>query len=94
MRTPLTRRLPALAVLAADPARRGGVRGAAGAALAVDGDARCPRDDRRRVGAPTAGPLLFFDLETTGLSGGAGTLAFLVGCGYFEGDGFLTGSTS
>jgi uncharacterized protein YprB with RNaseH-like and TPR domain len=26
-------------------------------------------------------PWLFFDLETTGLSGGAGTLAFLVGCG-------------
>lgn len=31
---------------------------------------------------------LFVDLETTGLSGGAGTLAFLVGCGYFEGDAF------
>ena len=42
------------------------------------------------AGAPTAGPLLFFDLETTGLSGGAGTLAFLVGCGYFEGGGFHT----
>jgi uncharacterized protein YprB with RNaseH-like and TPR domain len=27
---------------------------------------------------------LFIDLETTGLSGGAGTLAFLVGCGYFD----------
>ena len=27
---------------------------------------------------------MFFDLETTGLSGGAGTLAFLVGCGWFE----------
>jgi uncharacterized protein YprB with RNaseH-like and TPR domain len=36
-------------------------------------------------------PFVFFDLETTGLSGGAGTLAFLVGCGWFEGDGsFLT----
>jgi len=36
-------------------------------------------------------PFLFFDLETTGLSGGAGTLAFLVGCGWFEADGaFLT----
>jgi uncharacterized protein len=33
------------------------------------------------------GPLLFFDLETTGLSGGAGTYAFLVGCGWFEPDG-------
>lgn len=29
-------------------------------------------------------PLLFFDLETTGLSGGAGTLAFLVGCAWFD----------
>jgi uncharacterized protein len=34
--------------------------------------------------------LLFLDLETTGLSGGAGTYAFLVGCGYFEGQAFHT----
>jgi uncharacterized protein len=27
---------------------------------------------------------LFIDLETTGLSGGAGTVAFLVGCGWFD----------
>jgi uncharacterized protein YprB with RNaseH-like and TPR domain len=27
---------------------------------------------------------VFIDLETTGISGGAGTLAFLVGCGYFD----------
>ena len=27
---------------------------------------------------------VFIDLETTGLSGGAGTVAFLVGCGYFD----------
>jgi uncharacterized protein len=27
---------------------------------------------------------IFIDLETTGLSGGAGTVAFLVGCGYFD----------
>jgi len=32
-------------------------------------------------------PFVFFDLETTGLSGGAGTLAFLVGCGTFLADG-------
>jgi uncharacterized protein YprB with RNaseH-like and TPR domain len=31
-----------------------------------------------------AGRLLFVDLETTGLAGGAGTRAFLVGCGWFE----------
>lgn len=34
------------------------------------------------------GRLLFIDLETTGLSGGAGTYAFLVGCGWFEGAAF------
>ncbi|MEQ1760299.1 MAG: ribonuclease H-like domain-containing protein [Vicinamibacterales bacterium] len=32
--------------------------------------------------------LMFFDLETTGLAGGAGTYAFLVGCGWFEGAAF------
>ncbi|HUK35778.1 MAG TPA: ribonuclease H-like domain-containing protein, partial [Vicinamibacterales bacterium] len=35
-------------------------------------------------------PFVFFDLETTGLSGGAGTQAFLVGCAWFEDDGGLT----
>jgi uncharacterized protein len=30
------------------------------------------------------GRTVFIDLETTGLSGGAGTVAFLVGCGYFD----------
>lgn len=28
--------------------------------------------------------VVFFDIETTGLSGGAGTLPLLVGCGWFE----------
>lgn len=32
--------------------------------------------------------LLFLDTETTGLSGGAGTCAFLVGAGFFKGDSF------
>ena len=32
---------------------------------------------------------VFFDLETTGLAGGAGTVAFLVGCGYFERGAFV-----
>jgi hypothetical protein len=36
----------------------------------------------------TRGPV-FFDLETTGLAGGAGTVAFLVGCGYFERGAFV-----
>lgn len=34
------------------------------------------------------GRLLFVDLETTGLAGGAGTYAFLVGCAWFEGAAF------
>lgn len=33
---------------------------------------------------------LFLDVETTGLTGGTGTLAFLVGVGYFEGSRFVT----
>ena len=32
--------------------------------------------------------VVFFDIETTGLSGGAGTIAFLAGCGWFEDEGF------
>ena len=32
-------------------------------------------------------PFVFFDLETTGLSGGAGTHAFLVGCAWFDDSG-------
>jgi uncharacterized protein YprB with RNaseH-like and TPR domain len=35
-----------------------------------------------------ASKLVFFDIETTGLSGGAGTIAFLAGCGWFGPDGF------
>lgn len=37
--------------------------------------------------SPPVPPFVFFDLETTGLSGGAGTQAFLAGCGRFEADG-------
>jgi uncharacterized protein len=36
------------------------------------------------AGVPCGGNLLFVDLETTGLAGGAGSYAFLVGCGWFE----------
>ncbi|MDR1060468.1 MAG: ribonuclease H-like domain-containing protein, partial [Clostridiales bacterium] len=36
-----------------------------------------------------AGDLLFLDTETTGLSGGAGTVAFLVGAGFFCDGGFV-----
>lgn len=41
----------------------------------------CGRECRR---------LLFLDLETTGLAGGAGTRAFLVGFAWFDGSGFRT----
>lgn len=43
-------------------------------------------------GLPAARPpFVFLDLETTGLSGGAGTYAFLVGLGRFDdGGGFVT----
>ena len=37
---------------------------------------------------PTDGEIVFLDIETTGLTGGAGTYAFLVGCGWFQ-DGAL-----
>ena len=40
---------------------------------------------------PAETPFVFFDLETTGLNGGAGTHAFLIGCGWFDADGgFIT----
>jgi uncharacterized protein YprB with RNaseH-like and TPR domain len=85
----LARCLPALAILAADARAAEAPREARPIRLEWGGY-RSVADDRRRPGVPTAGPLLFFDLETTGLSGGAGTLAFLVGCGFFEADGFHT----
>ena len=33
---------------------------------------------------------LFLDTETTGLAGGSGTFAFLIGVGWFEGESFIT----
>jgi len=85
----LARCLPALAILAADE-RAAAVPREARPIRLEWGSGRSLSDDRRRAGVPTEGPLLFFDLETTGLSGGAGTLAFLVGCGFFDADGFHT----
>ncbi len=38
------------------------------------------------IGGTEVPPLLFLDLETTGLFGGAGTQAFLVGCAAIDGD--------
>ncbi len=40
----------------------------------------CPKDLQN---------LIFLDTETTGLAGGAGTFAFLIGVGYFEEDEFV-----
>ena len=40
------------------------------------------------AGVPRDGRMLFIDLETTGLAGGAGTYAFLVGCAWYQ-DGSL-----
>ena len=40
-----------------------------------------------KAGLPS---LVFLDLETTGLAGGAGTRAFLVGCARLDGDGIAT----
>ena len=37
----------------------------------------------------TPADMIFMDTETTGLAGGAGTLAFLVGTGYYTADGFV-----
>ncbi len=46
----------------------------------MDGCAATPAIPGRRI--------LFFDLETTGLAGGAGTQAFVIGFGWFEADRF------
>jgi uncharacterized protein YprB with RNaseH-like and TPR domain len=51
-------------------------------------DAMPPWPRLSLLGAGDASRLLFIDLETTGLAGGAGTCAFLVGCGWFDGPTF------
>lgn len=61
----------------------------------LDAGARavCERDAIDMCGADGEGfsleRALFLDTETTGLSGGAGTLAFLTGLGWVEGDAFV-----
>ena len=44
---------------------------------------------RRLAGKLFPQNLLFMDTETTGLAGGAGTMAFLVGIGYFDHEHFV-----
>src|SRR5262245_9467116 len=52
--------------------------------LAPFGEAQGAPSRCRGAGPEPEGRTIFIDLETTGLSGGAGTVAFLVGCGYFD----------
>lgn len=85
----LAQHVPSLAVLSAEPVASRVGELPESHRFEWDGRRR-EREARRRVPVPTCGPLLFFDLETTGLSGGVGTLAFLVGCGYFADGGFRT----
>jgi hypothetical protein len=42
-----------------------------------------------RTGAPGSGAVVYLDAETTGLAGGTGTYAFLVGLGVHDADGFV-----
>src|SRR5436190_3678305 len=53
-------------------------------------DAAPPIEGWNRLGVLGGGasPCLFLDLETTGLAGGAGTYAFLVGLAWFDGCSF------
>jgi uncharacterized protein YprB with RNaseH-like and TPR domain len=59
-------------------------------------DARVTPDDVALIGRDPAAAdaprarILYLDLETTGLSGGAGTVAFLVGCALSREDGSFT----
>ncbi len=46
----------------------------------------CGAFDRRETTIPT-GDVLFFDTETTGLAGGTGTRAFMIGTARWHGDG-------
>ena len=60
-----------------------------GAAMEIDSQSflrLCPEYCDQTI---TADKLLFLDTETTGLSGGAGTVAFLTGIGFFEGECFV-----
>ncbi len=55
---------------------------------AARGMADAPLALLARTGPPEGPRLLYLDTETTGLAGGTGTYAFLVGVGFFDGDAF------
>jgi uncharacterized protein YprB with RNaseH-like and TPR domain len=62
--------------------------------ISLGGLVRAPMELLGRVARlettpPDPGRLLFLDTETTGLAGGTGTYAFLVGAGWLEGDRFV-----
>jgi hypothetical protein len=62
--------------------------------VALGGVRQAPMDLLGRLArldgpAPDPSRLLFLDTETTGLAGGTGTYAFLVGAGWLEHDGFV-----
>ena len=54
--------------------------------MAAAWPAFAPRATADKPSPTTGRDLMFLDLETTGLFGGAGTQAFLVGCAAIEGD--------
>lgn len=69
------------------------VRSAAGTFVRIEQPSRPLPVDRERLAAlpgqpPAGAPLVCLDTETTGLATAAGTLAFLVGLGWWEGDRF------
>jgi uncharacterized protein YprB with RNaseH-like and TPR domain len=70
-----------------DTAREGA--GTARSMHAADG-ADEPAAAPGMTGSQSDAPVVFLDLETTGLSGGAGTVAFLVGVGFFRDGAFHT----
>lgn len=83
---------PANAAKAAMP-ERGGLVVRTDRRKAPKGLLSLPKRGLERLGAGevfSVEKCLFLDTETTGLSGGAGTVAFLVGAAWVEGDEFVT----
>ncbi len=60
-----------------------------GDGLAVDGETLYYLSRDEEFQGLDLGTALFFDLETTGLAGGTGTIPFLVGLGYYRDDKFV-----